>query len=262
MKVAFVEKPGEARARSLAQALRAWLEERGSQVVPIAEAELVVALGGDGTLLHAARALVGSKARLLGINLGRLGFLADVPPERATDALEDVLAGRAGVRRLAAVSVEADAVRDHAINDVVLYRGASPKLIEFELYAGGSFVFRLRGDGLIVATPAGSTAYALSAGGPIVHSEVSALTVAPICPHTLSNRPIVLPETTPLELVLLSDSGLLSVDGRAPTALKRQARVHLRAAGSVALVRWPGAEEFAVLRTKLGWAGHRAGDAG
>ena len=266
-------KPGDARAGRLAEEVADWLAGRGCEVrrwprdggdPALADwAELAVVLGGDGTLLHVARAFVGRPAPVLGVNLGRLGFLTDAPAGSVKDALSEVLAGHFKLKTHFALAVEAERTDGRTplgivLNDLALQRGGHPRMIAFELFAREQFVFRLRGDGLVICTPAGSTAYALSAGGPIIHPEVDAIGVVPICPHTLSNRPIVLPATMEVALVFVEgEEASLHLDGHIHESLAPGDRVHVKKGGVVRLVHLPGRHYFDVLRTKLGWAGER-----
>lgn len=278
--IGITAKPNDGQAASLANDLRGWLKKRDCTVwmddnlVPNApdsmglesmpqHVELMVVLGGDGTLLHTARHFIGSKVPILGINLGRLGFLTDTPVGSMFDVMNDILLGRCKTKQY--FSLHAEARRDGrriysgwAINDVVIQRGAHPRMIEFEMMIRDQFVFRMRGDGLILATPAGSTAYALSAGGAIIHPEVEAIGVVPICPHTLSNRPIVVPATDCIELQLVGvpGSAALNLDGQGHMELDEGDRICVRRGPVVSLIYLPQRHYFEVLRTKLHWAGH------
>lgn len=175
-----------------------------------ATADLVVAIGGDGTLLHAARHVAARDVPLVGINRGRLGFLTDVSPEQMLETIDSILAGDylADQRHMLAATLSnaAEATPLFALNDVVLQKGDTGRLLDFTTEVDDSYVNTHRGDGLIVATPTGSTAYALSCGGPIIQPNVDALVMVPICPHTLSDRPLLLP-TTSTVLVTLDNAG-------------------------------------------------------
>jgi NAD+ kinase len=171
-----------------------------------ARADLIVAIGGDGTLLHAARHVAARDVPLVGINRGRLGFLTDVLPEQMLEAIDAILAGDyLAERRLMLSAKWQHASADDAsfaLNDVVLQRGDTGRLLDFTTDVDGVYVNTHRGDGLIVATPTGSTAYALSCSGPIIQPNVDALVMVPICPHTLSDRPLVLPSTSTIHVTL------------------------------------------------------------
>ncbi len=234
----------------------AQLEDIAQQV------ELMVVLGGDGTLLQTGRCFVGSGVPILGINLGRLGFLTDTPLSNMFDVMDEVLASQFKVKKHFALQV--DVMRDGknisaglAMNDVVLQRNDHPRMIEFEMYARNQFVFRLRADGLVLATPAGSTAYALSAGGAIVHPEIEAISVVPICPHTVSNRPIILPAYDEIQLNLIDSPApaALNLDGQVHSTLNMGDQVCIKRAGDITLVYLEHWHYFDVLRNKLGWAG-------
>lgn len=272
-------KLNDPRAAELAMELRNWLQSRQCAVlmdevpgigegeaVAIEEmpqrVELMVVLGGDGTLLHVARRFAGSEVPILGINLGRLGFLTDTPVGSMFDVVAQILGGHFKIKRhftLASQSWRGEEPlnQGHAMNDVVLQRNEQPRMIEFEMFVRDQLVFRMRGDGLILATPAGSTAYALSAGGAIVHPDVDAISVVPICPHTLSNRPIILPADDTIELRLAEAIGgaALNLDGQEHLSLVEGDRVVIEKGPAVSLVYLPERHYFEVLRNKLHWAG-------
>ena len=173
-------------------------------------ADLVIAIGGDGTLLHAARNVAARNVPLVGINRGRLGFLTDVTPEHLREALNAILAGKYLAERrltLAAQLGKRAKSSSFALNDVVLQKGDTGRLLDFTTEVDNVYVNTHRGDGLIVATPTGSTAYALSCGGPIIQPNVDALVMVPICPHTLSDRPLVLPSSSEIRVTLDNAGG-------------------------------------------------------
>ncbi|HET7609872.1 MAG TPA: NAD(+) kinase [Gammaproteobacteria bacterium] len=173
-------------------------------------ADLVIAIGGDGTLLHAARNVAARNVPLVGINRGRLGFLTDVTPEHLRDALDAILKGNYLAERrltLAARLGKRAKVSLFALNDIVLQKGDTGRLLDFTTEVDDVYVNTHRGDGLIVATPTGSTAYALSCGGPIIQPNVDALVMVPICPHTLSDRPLVLPSSSEIRVTLDNPGG-------------------------------------------------------
>jgi len=192
-------------ARALAAATH--VEEREIA----ANADLVVAIGGDGTLLHAARHVAARDVPLVGINRGRLGFLTDVSPEHMLETLDAILSGDyLAERRLMLAASLSDARANEALfalNDVVLQKGDTGRLVDFTTEVDQTYVNTHRGDGLIVATPTGSTAYALSCGGPIIQPNVDALVMVPICPHTLNDRPLVLPSTSTIRVTLDNAGG-------------------------------------------------------
>ena len=228
----------------------------------VEEAELVISLGGDGTLLTAARALADKNTPLLGINLGRLGFLADVSFEDFESYIEKVVAGRYRVEER--FFIEGKFYRGDelistniALNDIILHSPESANMIEYEISSGGDLIHIQRSDGVIVSTPTGSTAYALSGGGPIIHPSLETLAIVPICPHTLSNRPIVLPADQPIELRLGQDTQLakVSYDGHSTQLVKQQDRVLITRYGEpLALLHPEDYDYFEVLRAKLYWS--------
>lgn len=176
-----------------------------------AAADLAVALGGDGTLLHAARHVAARNVPLVGINRGRLGFLTDVSPEHMLEIMDAILAGNYLTDERSMLSAKlggsSRGVPLFAVNDVVLQRGDTGRLLDFTTEVDDSYVNTHRGDGLIVATPTGSTAYALSCGGPIIQPNVAAFVMVPICPHTLSDRPLLLPTTSTIRVTLDNAGG-------------------------------------------------------
>ncbi|HEY5738647.1 MAG TPA: NAD(+)/NADH kinase [Gammaproteobacteria bacterium] len=225
-------------------------------------ADLVISLGGDGTLLTAARALVDKDTPLLGINLGRLGFLADVSFENFEPYLEAVVAGRYTVEERFFIQgryYEGDELVSTriALNDIILHSHESASMIEYEISSGGDLIHVQRSDGVIVTTPTGSTAYALSGGGPIMHPSLDTLAIVPICPHTLSNRPIVLPADQPIEVRLSQDSLLakVSYDGHSTQMVKHDNRVLItRYPEPLSLLHPEDYDYFKVLRAKLYWS--------
>jgi NAD+ kinase len=223
--------------------------------------DLIVVLGGDGTLLSVARLVDGLDVPILGVNLGGLGFLTATTLEALYPTLEAVLAGDYAAEErmlLGAVLHRADepAVDHLALNDVVIAKGALGRLIDLEVSVEGQMVTAYRADGLIIATPTGSTAYNLSAGGPIVFPTMDAVVLTPICSHALTNRPLVLPASLPLEVSLLTDTPdvALLIDGQPGPAVRLKDVVRVRRAGTpIRLIRDPQKTYFQVLRTKLKW---------
>ncbi len=237
----------------------------------VSEADLVIALGGDGTMLRAARALGTTGVPLLGVNLGSLGYLTDVPIEDLHDAVAAVVAGRFRLDQRARVycTVWRDGrglALASALNDLVVNMGPLPRALDMELRLDGDSLGRFLGDGIIVATPTGSTAYNLSAGGPICHSAVPCLLLAPICPHALGMRPLVLAKETEIELVLheTGEGAVLTADGQKTNVLEDGDRLVFRAADAeVNLVKFPQSSFYRVMRHKLDWGGtRRAGQGG
>lgn len=223
--------------------------------------DLVVVLGGDGTLLSVARHLGGRRVPILGVNLGSLGFLTEISKQEMLSALDLFLSGRATLQdRMMLVATlfrgEETVASYPCLNDAVLNKSAMARIIEVRIEVGGNWLTDMRADGLIVATPTGSTAYNLSAGGPILTPGMDALVLAPLCPHTLTMRPIVLDGAQPLDLTLLrgSEEVFLTADGQTGCPVRIGDRVRVqRAEFRVPLVLGPNRSYFALLREKLGW---------
>src|SRR6266481_3909888 len=226
-----------------------------------ARADLVVVQGGDGSMLNAARNLAAHHVPLVGVNQGRLGFMTDIASPHMLDAMADILAGRHAIeeRTMLAAEVRRDGevtLATLALNDAVVNKGSVGRLIEFVVNIDGEFVYDLRADGLIVATPTGSTAYALSSDGPILQPSVPGFALVPICPHTLSNRPIMVSDRTVIEISLKrSIDARLHFDGQLQCDLQEGDRVLVRRAEhTVKFVHPPGYSYFAMLRQKLHWS--------
>jgi NAD+ kinase len=227
-----------------------------------ARADLVVVLGGDGALLGAVRAFAQDPVPTLGINLGRVGFLASTPVESWREALESVLAGTALLEPRMRIEAEwrsgGETKRTIALNEVALQRSAHQGMLQAALWHDSDWVTTWRADGVIVATPSGSTAYSLSAGGPILEPTLEAFVVTPICPQGLANRPIVLPPQGELTLSVVAASGIstLAVDGHTYHALGRGESVVLRRHPQpYPLYAVRGMDPFRRLRDRLGWRG-------
>ena len=227
-----------------------------------AQSDLIIVVGGDGTLLKAAHAVAARPVPLVGVNLGKLGFLADITPERLQDDIAAILKGEftKEERLLLASCVQRDgAMQDctPALNDVVIQKSDGGRLIEFETHVDGHFVCAHRADGIIVATPTGSTAYALSGGGPILHPAMDAITLVPICPHTLGDRPIVVPGGSKIDIVLTHSHGgkaQVTWDGQRAEPLTVGERVQVkRATRRIVFIHPRGYDYYKILRTKLHW---------
>ncbi len=227
-----------------------------------AEADLIIAVGGDGTMLHAARLTGSGKVPLLGVNRGRLGFLADVSPAEMLENLEQILGGsysRETRLQLSAKITASDGSQRsaEALNDIVLQRRETGRMVDFETRIAGRFVNTHAGDGLIVATPTGSTAYALSCGGPIIEPLLDAVVIVPICPHTLSDRPIVIPADLDIEVKLLrrdDTKAEVSVDGHSLGELDPDDSLLIsKSANRITLIHPPGYDYYGILRSKLHW---------
>ena len=227
----------------------------------VEQAELLLVLGGDGTMLAAAREAAPRGVPILPINMGSLGFLTSFTAEELYPALEDTLAGRAATEERVLLLVERThngkiLTQQRVLNDTVVHKGTLARMIELELHIDGGFVCRYRADGLIVATPTGSTAYSMSAGGPIVHPKVESILITPICPHTLSDRPVVVPDTSLIELRLseTADSMFLTLDGQTGVPMQVGDRVRItRAAERLKLIHPANKTYFEILRSKLKW---------
>jgi NAD+ kinase len=225
------------------------------------DAGLIVAIGGDGTMLHAARMAATADVPLLGINRGRLGFLADVGPEQMIQSVDDALGGRCRAERrmLLAAHVLADGqpIAALALNDVVVAKRETGRMVDVRTWVNGAYVNTHVGDGFIVATPTGSTAYALSCGGPIVHPSLDAVVLVPVCPHTLSDRPIVVPSASVVEIELadrFESRAQVVCDGIVLCDLDPGVRLRIeRAKVNATLLHPPGHDYYRILRSKLHW---------
>ena len=245
-------------------ALAGFLRGEGCEVLAeadSAQADLAVVIGGDGTMLAAARNLVRHKVPVVGINQGRLGFMTDIALKDMRASIGAILAGRYSTEER--TLIDAEIVRDGktllatlALNDAVVNKGAQGRLIEFEVYVDGEFVYRLRSDGVIVATPTGSTAYALSAQGPILHPSLPAFTLVPLNPHTLTARPVSISDRSTIEIVVRhSGDARAHFDGQALADLAEGDRLRLkRSSDPIRFIHPPGYSYFVMLREKLRWS--------
>ena len=275
--VGLIPRLAKEEAAQLARELVRWLEARGFRAlveeesgvagVPVApgceiaaSADLLVVLGGDGTLIHAAGLCGQREVPILGVNMGTLGFLTEVPRERAFALLEKALAGELEASRRLMLSVEvrrgAKVLLEGAVlNDAVISKNALSRLAALEVFVDGSPATTYEADGLIVATPTGSTAYSLSAAGPIVLETLDAILLTPICPHTLTQRPLVLPESSQVRVRLASPGEMfVTLDGSRGRPLELGDEVLLKSAPHRTLIlRNPEVDHFAILRQKLRW---------
>lgn len=278
--VGVVVKPNHKEAWETACELSDWLKKRGinligspheeDEICPIEKveaqefqdkADLIVVLGGDGTMISTARLIGNREALVLGINYGSLGYLTEFRIEEMFDALEEILQGNYEIDRREMLDVEHrrhDALlgKGRVLNDVVINKAVLARIIEIEVYLDTLFVNKFRADGLIVATPTGSTAYSLSAGGPIVYPSMNAVVITPICPFTLTNRPIVVPDSAEINLCLTnqSDGVVLTLDGQIGYQMQTGDSVLIRkSALTFNLVQPPNRNYFDVLRNKLKW---------
>lgn len=225
-------------------------------------ADLAIVVGGDGTLLSAARHLIDFGVPLVGVNRGRLGFLTDVHPDQKLLQLAGILDGDyvADERLMLRMDIERDGeaiATDSAFNDVVLRNTQMLRIIDFEVYIDGSFVNNQRADGIIVSTPSGSTAYALSNGGPIVNPQLQGIILQPVCPHTLSSRPLVVPEDCTIEIVVCDDgapNAQAICDGQLYHHVQRDDVVRVRSKRRhLTLLHPSDYDYFQILRAKLNW---------
>lgn len=228
----------------------------------IRKVDLLLVFGGDGTMLRAARELAGSRTPMLGINIGSLGFLTAVPSNELPAALKRVWRGEFNFESRALLQVSGDSqghpIEQTALNDIVISRGISSRLIELEVRIDGDPLTRYRCDGLIISSPTGSTAYSLAAGGAVVFPTAQVLELTPICPHTLSNRSLIVPSTAKIEVQVISQKPetILSADGRVVSELAAGALLTIsRSRHTVRLMHLAGSSFCQTLRRKLHWRG-------
>jgi NAD+ kinase len=282
---AIISRPERPEVAQILPALLTWLAEHGykviidletaeyiagQEIVPRAQMaskplDLAVVLGGDGTLLSAARLTAAVDVPLLGVNLGSLGFLTEVPLQSLYPMLEAIAQGRATVEHRSLMECQllrGDPVRGETVrgsylvfNDAVVNKTALARLNTYDLYIDKAFVSSYRADGMIVATPTGSTAYSLSAGGPVLMPSVNAFVVTPVAPHSLTHRPLVVPDSVEIEILLRSEEEVayLSLDGQPGLDLRDGDRVRCRRSQHQVNLFRTGSDFFHVLRTKLKW---------
>ena len=278
--VAIMGRHEDPRVAEPVAALASYLTKAGLDVVVVSESpaelsgrrvpeeeiagvsDLIIAVGGDGTMLYTARLAREHGVPLLGINRGRLGFLADVTPDEMLQSLGKILDG--DYSRESRLMLDArleksdgDVVTTAAMNDIVLQRRGTGRMIDFETSIAGQYVNTHSGDGLIIATPTGSTAYALSCGGPIIEPQLDAIVVVPVCPHTLSDRPVVIAADLEIEVKLLKRADTqagVAADGHSFGALTAEDRLLIGAADRrITLIHPPGYDFYEILRSKLHW---------
>jgi NAD+ kinase len=264
-KIVIVGKPDDPRVIEPLEQLRAHLTKAGVTLLAgeqVDSADLVMAIGGDGTMIYASRLTRESGTPILGINRGRLGFLADVTPEEMLTSVDHVLQGNYTtdsrlLLKACLLRSSGDQEVAFALNDVVLQRRETGRMVDFETRIAGQYVNTHSGDGLVVATPTGSTAYALSCGGPIIEPQLDAIVVVPICPHTLTDRPIVIAADQAVEVSLLQRDDTLAeitVDGFSVGDIRPGDKLQISAANNrVTLVHPPGYDFYGILRSKLFW---------
>jgi NAD+ kinase len=279
--IGIISRPRRSNLSVVVPPLLKWLEARGIQTLfdeetasslpdgskgqarqRVADAsQLLLVLGGDGTMLAAARLAAPRGIPILPINMGSLGFLTSFTLDELHPALDDTLEGRFSLSERVMICVELERAgkvidSQRVLNEAVINKGALARMIELELTIDGDFVCRYRADGLIVASPTGSTAYSLSAGGPIVHPAVESFVITPICPHTLSDRPLVICDSCKIEMTLAgnTESVFLTLDGQRGIPLLPTDRVRVsRAKELLKLIQPPKKSYFEILRSKLRW---------
>lgn len=277
---AIISRPGRPQVAEIMPDLLNWFAEHdyrvivdeqtgkycsGAQVVPRSQMgthplDLVIVLGGDGTLLSAARVTAALDVPLLGVNLGSLGFLTEVPLQSLYSMLDAIAQGRAAIEHRTLMQVEM--LRDSVVrgsflvfNDAVVNKTPLARLNTYDLYVDKAFVSSYRADGMIVATPTGSTAYSLSAGGPVLMPIVKALVITPVAPHSLTHRPLVVPDSAEIEILLRSEEEVayLSLDGQPGLDLRDGDRVRCRRSEHQVNLFRTGTDFFTVLRSKMKW---------
>jgi len=263
---------GKPQVREAVERLVPWIAERadvaavdldGALELADADADLIVVFGGDGTILSVARRLGRSEIPVIGVNFGKLGFIAEIRQDEFKDVLEDFLAGRCADRRrlmldgrLFAGGTETD--RSLALNDFVVLSAERGRMVSLELRIDGHAATTYEGDGLVISTPVGSTAHSLSAGGPVIHPDVDGLVVTPICPHALTNRSLVVPAEVTIEVRACGESskGRVAVDGNETWELSCEDVLEVRSAGRIFALVDPGRRTYyETLRSKLNWGG-------
>jgi NAD+ kinase len=223
--------------------------------------DLIIVFGGDGTMLGVARLAGGKNIPILGVNIGGLGFITEINKDEISEAVESILSGKCSIEQRimlnARVYRNGDKTSDYLVlNDVVINKGALARIIDLETYVDKNYLTTFKSDGLIISSPTGSTAYSLSAGGPILYPTLDCIILTPICPHTLTNRPIVLPGSVIIEVMLASESEdvYLTLDGQSGFAIKKDDRVEIMKSGCKTQFVIPsGRDYFQVIRKKLKW---------
>ncbi len=280
-KVGIVANTAKKNSAEYTLALRKWLLGRGLDVyledavaVEVGffepeknrmwlEVDLIVVFGGDGTILRTARFLSNRDIPLVGINLGGFGYLAEVNLDEMYSALEKILSGNCRIEKRMMLDVELLRAEEQfkkgsALNDVVISRGDLSRLVKMDTKVNGNFLTLFEADGLIISTPTGSTAYSLAAGGPIVFPELDSIIINPICPHTLTNRPVILPQDAVVEIALNTKEpgAVVTLDGQSSFAISYEDKIVIRKSPQVTrLVCSPDRTYMEILRTKLGWGG-------
>ena len=278
--IGILTKPKFPDVTRILRELVTWLREHGKEVAVDGKAaallgepavytnaqiaslsDLLLVLGGDGTMLNAARLVEERQVPILGVNMGGLGFLTETTIEHLFPTLEKVFANDYLLEERLMLRAHIDRHGEHVasptvLNDVVVSKGTLARMVEIQILIDGQFVTNLRGDGLIISTPTGSTAYSLSAGGPVVNPIVEGLILTPICPHTLSHRPLVVESKSVIEVILTSheEGAMATFDGQVGVSLSHGDRIAIRTSDHRAkLVRFPDRTYYEVLRKKLNW---------
>lgn len=275
--VGLVAKYQEPKAAQMVRWLIPWLKKHGKKVCVenglarsgaqsctkkelAAKADLIISLGGDGTLLNIAPLVVRPEVPILGVNMGGLGFITEVAVDELEAVLTKTLEGKYEVEKRMTLEIRVIGKgRKHkfrVLNDAVITKGARSRIIDLETYVGADYLCTYRADGLIISTPTGSTAYSLAAAGPILEPTLGAIVLAPICPHTLTNRPIVVPSNAAIRVTLRSfgDTVILIPDGQQGLRLNNGDKVEARDYGlPVSLIKLPSRSYYEILREKLKW---------
>jgi len=272
--IGIIKKPNDEKSKDIALDLTLFVEEQGIGVVTekqqIAEqADLIIVVGGDGSLLNTARTFVDNNIPILGINLGRLGFLADIPVSEMFEVVNKILNGEFTKEKRFLLSCQIEQENEVlneflAFNDAVIHRRETLRMIEFEVFVDDKFVSTQRADGLIVTTPTGSTAYALSSGGPIMHPGINAIGIVSICPHTMSHRPLLVPSNEEVTIritdiigshSIAEETASLSLDGQTTVSIKKGQDIRVQQHSNfVHLLHPKGYDYFEIIRSKLHWS--------
>ncbi|NWF98462.1 MAG: NAD(+)/NADH kinase [Nitrospirae bacterium] len=278
-KIGIIGKAGKQEPLDIIRELVPWLKAKGHEALVDAEnasqlnmqgtpraqmpslVDLIVVLGGDGTMISVARLVADKGIPILGVNIGGLGFLTAVQKDEIYDVMEKVLKDECSIEERimlnSCVLRHSECITEYiAVNDVVVNKGALARIIDLEIYVNGIYLSTFKADGLIISTPTGSTAYALSAGGPILYPTLNSIIIAPICPHTLTNRPIVLPDDMQVEIYLKSgkEDVYLTIDGQVGFSLRQNDVVVVKKSGHKARIFVPCERDyFQIIRTKLKW---------
>lgn len=278
-RIGIICKTGRTEPAAILKSLLPWLVDRGHEVfideetavvmgigghpraqIPLL-ADMIIVFGGDGTLLGVSRLIGDRGVPILGVNLGGLGFITEVNKDELFDVMDEILAGNCSLEERIMLSASVwrsdKAVAGFTVlNDVVINKGALARIIELETFIDSRYVTTFRADGLIISTPTGSTAYSLAAGGPILYPSLSSILLTPICPHTLTNRPIVLPEGVTIRATLKAagEDVFLTLDGQIGFSLQRDDTVEIKKTTFATRLFKPGERDYyQVLRTKLKW---------